>query len=53
MRLLGWDIALTPRGPVLLETNLCWEVAMPQIAMQGPLGETRFPELCARMLVKR
>lgn len=52
MRLLGWDIALTPGGPVLLETNLCWEVAMPQIAMQGPLGETRFPELCERLLAK-
>lgn len=50
MRLLGWDVALTPTGPVLLETNASWNVTMPQIASGRPLGETRFPALCERML---
>lgn len=27
---LGWDIALTPTGPVLLEANAGWEVILPQ-----------------------
>lgn len=46
IRLLGWDVALTPSGPVLLETNAAWDVAMPQIAAREPLGRTRLPELC-------
>jgi hypothetical protein len=39
-RLLGWDIALSPDGPILLETNAGWDVSLPQIASQRPLGVT-------------
>jgi hypothetical protein len=53
MRLLGWDIALTADGPVALETNAGWDVAMPQIALQQPLGETQFAKLCEQMLAGR
>lgn len=49
-RLLGWDVALTPEGPVLLETNAGWDVTMPQIALRQPLGATPFAALCRRML---
>jgi hypothetical protein len=24
-RLLGWDVAFTPNGPVIIETNACWD----------------------------
>lgn len=46
MRSLGWDVALTHEGPTLLETNSGWDVAMPQIALQAPLGKTAFFRLC-------
>lgn len=47
---LGWDIALTPAGPALLETNAGWDVTLPQMALRRPLGETRFREVAERLL---
>jgi hypothetical protein len=47
---LGWDIALTPTGPVLLETNAGWDVTLPQMALRRPLGDTRFREVAERLL---
>lgn len=49
VKLLGWDVALTLGGPVLLETNSGWDVNMPQI-VAGPLGETRFVRLCSHLI---
>lgn len=40
---LGWDVAVTDEGPVLLETNSGWGMGMMQRAFQVPLGETGFP----------
>jgi len=37
-RLIGWDIALTADGPLLLEANLGWDVVLPQRATQTPLA---------------
>ena len=43
---LGWDVALTPAGPVLLEGNLYWSVRLMQRAHFEPLGASAFPEIC-------
>jgi len=32
---IGWDVALTPKGPVLIEGNDNWEIANPQDAHGG------------------
>jgi hypothetical protein len=41
---LGWDIALTPDGAVLLETNSGWGALFHQ-QLDGPLGHTAFSRL--------
>lgn len=43
---LGWDIALTPAGPLLLEGNQGWDVVTVQKPQGVPLGQTRFAEIC-------
>lgn len=39
-RALGWDVALTPRGPVVLETNTRW-LPLPYPSMPGILAQVR------------
>jgi hypothetical protein len=41
---LGWDIALTKEGPLLLETNSGWAALFLQM-LDGPLGHTAFSRL--------
>lgn len=43
--LIGWDVAWTVSGPVLLEANLTWGVVVVQTANDAPLGLTGFPSL--------
>jgi hypothetical protein len=43
---LGWDIALTVNGAVLLETNSGWGAMFHQM-LDGPLGHTAFSRLVA------
>jgi hypothetical protein len=40
---VGWDIAITPGGPVLLEANYNWDVVLGQQAGCRPLGATDWP----------
>jgi Sugar-transfer associated ATP-grasp len=42
---IGWDIALTPAGPVLIEGNQNFDVMFLQRVAQRPLGQTRLGEL--------
>lgn len=44
---LGWDIALTNEGPILLETNSGWGALFHQV-LDGPLGHTAFSRLVGR-----
>jgi hypothetical protein len=41
---LGWDIAVTKEGPILLETNSGWGALFHQM-LDGPLGHTAFSRL--------
>lgn len=50
---LGWDVALTEQGPILLEANSGWEVLMIQKPQQQPLGKTLFMDICTMWLDKK
>ena len=42
---IGWDIALTEKGPVVIEGNIVWSADLVQMPQNQPLGETKFVEL--------
>ena len=44
---LGWDIALTRDGPILLETNSGWGAIFHQM-LDGPLGHTAFSRVVSQ-----
>jgi hypothetical protein len=44
---LGWDVALTQDGPILLETNSGWGAMFHQM-LDGPLGHTAFARLVSQ-----
>jgi hypothetical protein len=48
--LIGWDVAMTPDGPLLIEGNGKPGVLMPQRAARRGLCETRYGELLAHHL---
>ncbi|MGZ0172956.1 MAG: sugar-transfer associated ATP-grasp domain-containing protein [Planctomycetales bacterium] len=47
---LGWDVALTPDGPILLEGNIGWDVSTVQKPQGVPLGHTPFAAVCEKWL---
>lgn len=47
---IGWDVAYTPSGPVLIEANMRWAVDSPQMTHDLPLGETKLIEVLASEL---
>ena len=51
--LIGWDVALTPRGPILIEGNGKPGVLMPQRAARRGLGDGRYGKLLAYHLAIR
>ena len=50
--LIGWDVALSPDGPILIEGNAKPGVLMPQRSGRRGLGSTRYGELLAYQLAK-
>src|SRR5262249_47499500 len=47
---IGWDIALTDHGPVLLEGNANWNADEYQSMTGKPLGHTKFAKILAARL---
>ena len=41
---VGWDIGLTPDGPVLIEANIGWSALTILLATERPVSESGFPE---------
>jgi hypothetical protein len=50
--MIGWDIALTPHGPIMLEGNTKFDVMFLQRVQNKPAGETRLGQLLAFHLQK-
>ena len=46
---LGWDVALTDTGPLLIETNIGWNMTQHQL-LTGPLGKTALAEVIDELL---
>jgi hypothetical protein len=42
---IGWDIAITPNGPSILEGNVVPDVTFPQRVGRQPFGQTRYGEI--------
>lgn len=40
---VGWDVAITPEGPLFIEGNWNWDPALMQVGHGAPLGVTRLP----------
>lgn len=51
--LIGWDVAMTPHGPTLIEGNGKPGVLMPQRAARRGLGDGRYGQLLAHHLATK
>jgi hypothetical protein len=47
---VGWDVAFTPHGVMILEGNANWDAATYQTLRSKPLGLTKFSEILATRL---
>ena len=47
---VGWDIALTSDGVILLEANSHWDVSSMQRPQRQPLAQTEFGKICIEQL---
>ena len=50
---LGWDVAITDKGPLLLEANTLWNTQLIQRPHNKPLGRTHFPKFAIDHIKKR
>ena len=49
---LGWDIAFTEKGPLLLEGNIAWDIDIIQRPHNMPFGKTKFAEMVLSRLIE-
>jgi hypothetical protein len=49
---VGWDVAFTPDGPVILEGNESWDALTYQMVTAEPLGCTKFADILATRLCR-
>ena len=42
---IGWDIALTHEGPLVVEANTTWSVDLIQMSHNQPIMDIRFSEI--------
>jgi hypothetical protein len=49
---LGWDVAITAEGPILIETNVGWGARAHQLIDDKPIGHTDFADIATRHLQK-
>jgi hypothetical protein len=47
---IGWDVAFTPEGPMVLEGNSNWSAETYQMLQGEPLGLTKFADILATQL---
>jgi hypothetical protein len=47
---VGWDVAFTPQGVMVLEGNANWDAAAYQMLRGEPLGRTKFADILAPRL---
>ncbi len=47
---VGWDVAVTPAGPVLVEGNPTWGTEVMQASHHAPLGATAMPAMVREFL---
>ena len=47
---IGWDVAFTPEGPMILEGNTNWGAGTYQSLRGEPLGLTKFADILATQL---
>ena len=47
---IGWDVAFTEHGPMLLEGNVNWNASDYQRLRGEPLGHTKFADILATRL---
>jgi hypothetical protein len=50
---VGWDVAFTPDGAMILEGNANWSAEPYQVLRGEPLGYTKFADILATQLRKR
>jgi hypothetical protein len=44
---VGWDVAFTPHGAMILEGNENWSAEPYQVLRDEPLGRTKFADILA------
>ncbi len=47
--IIGWDVALSPEGPLLVEANQSWSVEHWEIAHNGPIVDSDFLNIVGRI----